>query len=233
MRVDGPEAITISIPPSEAVAQAVSVPDRTAAAPSARTGWLSVLRQELTEDLRYALAHIPATLGRRLRAAYYGRALEHLGRRAVIGEGVELIAPERISIGDDFIALRGCFLCAAGGGRITIGDRVSLTTNAMLNAGEEGVIIIGDDSGIGNNCVLRTSAHRYQDPSRPFKSQGTVPGRIIVEEDVWVAANCTLLPGTHLERGCIVGSGSVVGGRVKAYSIIAGNPARVVGRRGE
>lgn len=143
-----------------------------------------------------------------------------------------MIAPEQISIGDDFIVLRGCFLCADGGGTITIGNRVSLATNAMLNAGQHGLILIGDDSGIGNNCVLRATPHKYQDPSRPFKTQGHLPGRIIVEQDVWVAANSTLLPGTHLERGCIVGAGSVVGGRVKAYSVVAGNPARVVGRRG-
>ncbi len=192
----------------------------------------STLPSELNEYLRCTLAHIPGTLGRKLRCAYYARALEHLGQRAVIGEGIEIIAPERIRIGDDFIALRGAFLCAAGGGRITLGNRVSLTTNAMLNAGEQGVIEIGDDSGIGNNCVLRASAHSYRDPNRPFKSQEIVPGKIVVEDDVWVAANCTLLPGTHLERGCVVSSGSVVGGRVKAFSVIAGNPARVIARRG-
>jgi len=145
---------------------------------------------------------------------------------------MDMIAPERITIGDDFIALRGCFLCADGGGAIRIGHRVSLATNAMLNAGQEGLIVVGNDSGIGNNCVLRATPHKYQDPTRPFKSQGSTPGRIIVEDDVWVAANSTLLPGTHLERGCIVGAGSVVGGRIRAFSVIAGNPARVIGRRG-
>ncbi len=182
--------------------------------------------------MRYLLAHIPGSLGRWLRAGYYAKALRYLGRRAVIGEGMEIIAAENISIGDDFIALRDCFLCADGQGTITIGDRVSLATNAMLNAGQRGVIAVGNDSGIGNNCVLRTSPHKYEDPTRPFKSQGHMPGSIIVEKDVWVAANCTLLPGTHLEQGCIIGAGRVVGGPVKAYTVVAGNPARVVGRRG-
>lgn len=227
--------MTTSTLPSDLAAPAARAAASSAPAADAlpvRLGPAARLGQELTEHLRYALAHIPGTLGRRLRAAYYARVLAHLGRRAVIGENIEIIAPERISIGDDFIALRGCFLCAAGGGRITLGDRVSLTTNAMLNAGENGVIEIGNDSGIGNNCVLRASAHSYRDPHRPFKSQEIVPGKILVEDDVWVAANCTLLPGTHLERGCVVSSGSVVGGRVKAFSVIAGNPARVIARRG-
>lgn len=192
----------------------------------------NTVRDEAAEIARHLLAGVPGTAGRRLRAWYYGRVMQWLGRRAVIGLGMEMLAPERIAIGDDFIALRGCFLCADEGGSIIIGNGVSLATNVMINAGQHGVIRIGNDVGLGNNCVLRSSPHNYQDPARPFKSQGHLPGTIVVEDDVWVAANVTLLPGTHLERGCVVSSGSVVSGVVKAYAVVAGNPARVVGKRG-
>lgn len=52
---------------------------------------------------------------------------------------------------------------------------------------------------------------------------------VIVEEDVWIGAYVTLLNGVHIGRGCIVGSGSVVRGSTPPYSIIVGNPAKVVG----
>ena len=52
---------------------------------------------------------------------------------------------------------------------------------------------------------------------------------VIVEEDVWIGAYVTLLNGVHIGRGCIVGSGSVVRGSTPPYSIVVGNPAKVVG----
>lgn len=178
------------------------------------------------------LSVLPGMTGLRARRWYYGRRLAHLGPEACIAAGVEFIAPERIRIGDRFLALRDCFLCASGGGRIEIGNDVSLAHNAVINAAHQGFIAIGHHCGIANNCVLRTSPHRYDDPDRSFKSQGHVPGTIVLEDDVWVTANSVLLPRTYLERGCVVCPGSVVSGRVKAYSMVAGNPARVIGRRG-
>ncbi|MDP3703320.1 MAG: acyltransferase [Candidatus Omnitrophota bacterium] len=178
------------------------------------------------------LSGLPGITGRRARGWYYGRRLAHLGPSAYISTGVEFIAPERIRIGERFTALRYCLLCASGGGRIEIGNDVSLANNAVINAAHQGFIAIGHHCGIANNCVLRTSPYRYDDPDRPFKTQGHVPGTIVLEEDVWLTVNSVLLPGTYLERGCVVCPGSVVSGRVKAYSVVAGNPARVIGRRG-
>ncbi len=49
---------------------------------------------------------------------------------------------------------------------------------------------------------------------------------MVIEEDVWIGAQCVLLDGTYIERGAIIAAGSVVRGRVSAYSIWAGTPAR-------
>lgn len=51
---------------------------------------------------------------------------------------------------------------------------------------------------------------------------------IIVEEDVWLGINVTLLNGTHIGRGCIVGAGCVVSGEWPPYSVIVGNPAKII-----
>lgn len=193
--------------------------------------WTRLL-EEISILLEEGLGLLPGWGGRRARAFYYRYRLQRLGRGAVLDPGLEVMAPGQISIGDAFIARRRCVLAAPAGGAITIGDRVSLAPNVVLDAGAQGVITIGNDVGIAHNCVLRSSGHRYDDPERPFKSQGHKPGTIVVEDDVWVAPNSVLLPGAHLERGCIVAPGSVVGGRIKALAIVAGNPARVVGRRG-
>ncbi len=54
---------------------------------------------------------------------------------------------------------------------------------------------------------------------------------IVVEEDVWIGSHVNLLSGSHLGRGCEVGAGSVVRGNVPPYSIVIGNPCKVVGFR--
>lgn len=54
---------------------------------------------------------------------------------------------------------------------------------------------------------------------------------IVVDEDVWIGSHVTLLSGSHLGRGCEVGAGSVVRGNVPPYSIVIGNPCKVVGFR--
>ena len=54
---------------------------------------------------------------------------------------------------------------------------------------------------------------------------------VIVEEDVWLGSHVTLLSGVTVGRGCQVGSGCVVRSSVPPYSILAGNPAKIVGFR--
>lgn len=63
-------------------------------------------------------------------------------------------------------------------------------------------------------------------PSMPDAGDDTVVGH-----DVWFGASVMVLPGAHIGNGVIVGAGAVVSGEVPSYSIVAGNPARVVRRR--
>ena len=51
---------------------------------------------------------------------------------------------------------------------------------------------------------------------------------IIVEEDVWIGINVTLLAGAHIGRGAIIGSCSVVTKEIPPYAVAVGNPAKVI-----
>jgi maltose O-acetyltransferase len=53
----------------------------------------------------------------------------------------------------------------------------------------------------------------------------------VIEDDVWVGANVTVLPGRVIGTGSIVGAGSVVTRDVPPWSVVGGNPARVLGTR--
>jgi galactoside O-acetyltransferase len=189
-------------------------------------------RNEINAFLAGFVAAIPGVTGNLLRQGFFSLRLKHLGRNPRFSTGIEIDEPGNVSIGDNFTALRNCSIHAADGGSVEIGNDVSFAENVVINAGVGGTIRIGDDSGIANNCVLRTSAHNYSDPDTPFKSQGHTASSILIGEDVWVAANCTLAPRTKIGRGAIIASGSVVSGSIKEFTIVAGNPARVIGKRG-
>ncbi|MDO5446033.1 MAG: CatB-related O-acetyltransferase [Eubacteriales bacterium] len=59
----------------------------------------------------------------------------------------------------------------------------------------------------------------------PFK------GDTIIGNDVWIGQDATILPGVHIGDGAIIGAKSVVGSDVEPYTIVAGNPARVIRKR--
>ncbi|MDE7439870.1 MAG: CatB-related O-acetyltransferase, partial [Clostridia bacterium] len=59
----------------------------------------------------------------------------------------------------------------------------------------------------------------------PFK------GNTVVGNDVWIGQNVTVLPGIHIGDGAIIGMNSVVGSNVPPYTVVAGNPAKVIRKR--
>lgn len=59
----------------------------------------------------------------------------------------------------------------------------------------------------------------------PFK------GDTIIGNDVWIGQNATILPGVHIGDGAIIGAKSVVGSDVAPYTIVAGNPAKLIHKR--
>lgn len=190
------------------------------------------IRSETDAWTAAVVRHCPGYTGRFLRRRYVAHSVSAIGAGARIHEGVEIVDGRRIAIGDRFTADRGAFVAAANGGRIVIGDDVVIGANAVVDASDDGLIELGSGTGVAFNSILRSSGHRYDDSEKPWREQGHVPNSIVVEDDVWIAAHVVVLPGAHIERGCVVASGSVVGGRVGAFSIVAGNPARPVGRRG-
>lgn len=59
----------------------------------------------------------------------------------------------------------------------------------------------------------------------PFK------GNTVIGNDVWIGQNVTILPGTQIGDGAIIGASSVVSGKVDPYTIVAGNPAKPIRKR--
>jgi len=99
----------------------------------------------------------------------------------------------------------------------------------------KGKFIIKENSGAAQGLTVITDTHTrkvgrlYKDPELFFDRQGDLSADVIVEEDVWIGANVTLLPGVIIGRGATIGAGSVVNVEVPPYAVVVGNPAKIVG----
>ena len=65
----------------------------------------------------------------------------------------------------------------------------------------------------------------------PTQNDLPIKGDTIIGNDVWIGQNATILPGVHIGDGAIIGANSVVGSNVEPYTIVAGNPAKVIRKR--
>ncbi len=65
----------------------------------------------------------------------------------------------------------------------------------------------------------------------PERADLPLKGDTVIENDVWIGQNAVILPGVHIGNGAVIGANSVVGRDVEDYTIVIGNPARVLRRR--
>lgn len=91
---------------------------------------------------------------------------------------------------------------------------------------------------VGNNCLIGTGSnvidanghpiHLDKFPNRRSNLDDSKP--IVIEKNVWITLNCIILPGSMIGEGSIISANTVINGNIAPYSIVAGNPAQVVGR---
>ena len=124
-----------------------------------------------------------------------------------------------------------CRIVAANAAPIEIGNNVVLNHHVDITAGPYGYIKIGNRTSIAQFVVLRNCSHKYNDSNRPIQEQGHTPGTIDIGDDCIISASCVILPNTKIRNGCVIGAGSVLSGDFPEYSIIMGNPARIIGTR--
>lgn len=192
---------------------------------------LSKLAREFLAYVEFLVNGAPGKVGYTLRRWFFGRRLGGLARGARLGAGLLIYGPREITIGRDFSCWRQCALVALEGGRIELGDRVSFSSNVNINAAIGGRIALGNDVLVGPNVVMRSSDHRFASLDEPINKQGHTSDQIIIEDDVWVAANAVVVGGVRVGRGSVVAAGAVVTTDVAPYTVVGGVPARLLKTR--
>lgn len=112
---------------------------------------------------------------------------------------------------------------------IEIGDNVTLNEGVFLSG--YGQIKIGNNVRIGNGTTIITSDHNIPDRSFLIKDAGLSKAAVVIGDDVFIGCNVTILKGVKIGKGSVIGAGSLVNKSVPEYSIVAGNPAKIIKER--
>jgi putative colanic acid biosynthesis acetyltransferase WcaF len=112
---------------------------------------------------------------------------------------------------------------------ISIPWNVTLHNHACLGDGAVvyslGKVEILADATVAQEAYLCTGTHDFELPARPLQT-----GKILIEQSAFIGARSFILPGITIKKGAIIGACSVVTHDVPEYTIVAGNPARSIGK---
>ncbi len=125
-----------------------------------------------------------------------------VGREVHIHPSVQIFIPWNLEIGD--WSSIGFDALIYNLGQLTIGERVTISQRSHLCGG----------------------SHDFRDPTMPLLK---LP--ITIEDDAWICADAFVGPGVTVHRGTVVGARAAVFKDVEAWTVVGGNPARVIGHR--
>jgi acetyltransferase-like isoleucine patch superfamily enzyme len=137
---------------------------------------------------------------------------------------------------------------------IKIAKSAEVSLSAKLNCDKSGLIEIGENCLINELCsftahcstikigngvlvgpetVIHTLNHRFERSDLPIWTQGVQTKSIIVEDDVWIGAHCTIINGVRIGAHSIIGAHSLVNKDIPPYSIAHGVPCKVYKSRAD
>lgn len=111
-----------------------------------------------------------------------------------------------------------------GVGPVTIGDNSFVGLHNIII----GPVTIGNHVIIAQHVVLSGLNHSYEAIDVPVNDQPHITKEIIIEDECWIGANAVITAGVTIGRHAVVAAGSIVTKNVPAYSVVAGNPARLL-----
>lgn len=154
----------------------------------------------------YYLYRVSLTPSHHIRNAVYRYVCGlNLGEKAVVYYGAEIRQPSKIWIGKGSI----------------IGD------NSILD-GRNG-IRIGNNVVFASNVRIWTEQHDHRDPW--FRCETQKHGPVIIDDHAWIGSHTVILHSVHIGEGAVVAAGAVVTHDVPPFSIVAGIPAKIIGKR--
>lgn len=175
----------------------------------------------------------------------------------LVGKGVTIRQANNLKVGKNFVAQDHCEINCLSQKGIVFGDKVTVGSYAIIRptnlyGGELGVgLKVGNNSSIGpfayigcsgyieigNNVMMSprvsiySENHIFENPNLPMIDQGVKRSFVKIGDDCWIASNVVILAGVTIGEGAVVAAGSIVTKDVPPYSIVGGNPAKLIKTR--
>ena len=154
-----------------------------------------------------------------------------IGKNVIFEDNVLVFHPENIEIGNNVYIGHNTILKGYYRNAMIIGDDTWIGQFCFFHSA--GGINIGKAVGIGPGVQILTSMHRDDELLKPILYSDLNFSSVVLEDGCDIGVNSIILPGVLIGEGAIIGAGSVVTKDVKAYTIVAGNPARLLRERGK
>lgn len=113
-----------------------------------------------------------------------------------------------------------------GDGPIIIGDNVAIGNGTIIYASKFGGVTIGDNSMIAAQSYIIDADHGIAEGAL-IREQSNSVEAVVIGENVWIAANVTVLKGSKIGDGAVVGAKALVKGDIPSNAIAVGVPAKV------
>jgi acetyltransferase-like isoleucine patch superfamily enzyme len=166
--------------------------------------WLAKISQETGfRTVSEFLSLIPFAMGLIVRYEFYKRTLRACGANVFISFGTVFCYPE-----------------------VSVGNNVLIGMYNSIHHCD-----FGNDVLIAEGCYFLSGSehHNFRRTDIPMNKQHGKMKRISIGNDVWIGTNAVVMD--NVGTGSIVGAGSIVTKEVEPYSIVAGNPAKVMRKR--
>ena len=166
-----------------------------------------------------------------LLSAYYRR--RHVGLRSHVDPTAHVIGWRSIRIGERSVLSADCWLnvnhYSPTTVQLAIGDSCFIGRRNILSSGH--YLRLGDYCLTGPDCRLLGSDHIIDDPFRPYVSSGATRDTVIdVGVNCWLGAGVAVIGNVKIGHGSVVGALSLVNRDIPPFSVVVGNPARIVKR---
>lgn len=108
---------------------------------------------------------------------------------------------------------------------LEVGEHSSIGPNGFI--GCAGKITIGNQVMIGPNVTIIAENHNFKNDETLIKDQGVEQKGIIIDDNVWIGANVTILDGVHIESGTVIGANTLITKHVLKNTLVINRVERV------
>lgn len=114
-----------------------------------------------------------------------------------------------------------------GDGPIVIGDNVNIGNNTIIYASRSGGVTIGNDTMIAAHCYIIDMDHGMIQ-GKLMREQANTVEPVTIGSDVWFGNNVTVLKGSNVGDGAVIGAKAMVKGIITENAVAVGIPAKEI-----